>query len=68
MALLPEVPIDRSAGETVEDHATEELGVRTLNFLGLLRDIARKPDGELHGGRLPHAQCLARSHVSTTLF
>ena len=61
-ALLPEVPVDRSAGETVEDDATQELRVRALGLLGLKRDVARKPDGELHGAGVPRARCLARSH------
>ena len=62
LALLPEVPVDRSAGETVEDDATQELRVRTLNLLGLKRDVARKPDGELHGAGFPRTRRLARSH------
>ena len=61
-ALLPEVPVDRSAGETVEDDATQELRVRALDLLGLARDVARKPDGELHGAGFPSARRLARSH------
>ena len=34
-ALLPEVPVNRSAGETVEDDATQELRVSALDLLGL---------------------------------
>ena len=48
MALLPEVPIDRSAGEAVEDDPAEEFGVRPLDLIGLLREVARKPDVQLN--------------------
>jgi len=55
MTLLPEVTVDRTTGEAVQDHATEKLGIRPLDLFRLERDVAREPDGELNGAGLPHA-------------
>ncbi len=62
LALLPKVPVDRLASETVEDDTTQKLRVRALGLLSLKRDVARKSDVELHGACVPRARCLARSH------
>jgi hypothetical protein len=48
VALLPEMSIDGSPGEPVKDDPAKELGVRFLDFFSLLRDVARKPDIQLH--------------------
>ena len=62
LALLLEMAVDRTAGETIEDDTTKELRVRVLDLLGLKRDVARKSNSELHGTGFPHARFLARSH------
>ena len=44
IAVLTQVPVDRSTRETVQHDPAQELGIRALNLFSLRRDLG----GQLH--------------------
>jgi hypothetical protein len=51
---FPEVPVDGTTCEAVQNHPAQELGIRSLDLLGLGSDVPGEPDIDLDGARLPH--------------
>jgi hypothetical protein len=51
---LPQMPVDGSASQSVENNATQELRIGLLDFFGLGGDIPGESDSDLYGAGLPH--------------
>ena len=64
LPLFPQVAIDGSTRESVQNDAAQELGIGLLDLLRLGGDVARQPHLQLYGTRLPHRHTWAlRSRV-----
>lgn len=66
ISTAPEVPVDRSTGETVHEQSTEKLRVRILDLLRLLSNLSRKANLDLDGAGFPHMRWSRGSGRSVT--